>query len=208
MGGAVWVNGLASLGLLVSNMARCHTAISTCPVQYQQLQITSDWLQRHLSVFAVTATSSISTGSSSSSSTSLNVAASPLSISSMVWSNAASTDTTTNNNNITDILSSSASTSEMALPSILPCLSVYGVLQLFAFALTMHVLWCGEYLARLKWVAGTEAVDVEWRLETMRRPPKTEQIATALELMATLAVFSFILTALVPELVQWKVLPL
>lgn len=86
------------------------------------------------------------------------------------------------------------------LPS---CVVAYSLIQLFAFAAVMHTLWMNEYWSRLEFLAETDAIEVEWRLETMQRPPRTEQIAWGLELAWTFVFLTFMLSAAVPEALRW-----
>jgi hypothetical protein len=97
----------------------------------------------------------------------------------------------------------SAAAAEPA-PALAPCIVAYSLLQLFAFATVMHTLWFNEYCSRLEFLAETDAVEVEWRLETMQRPPRTEQIAWVLELVWTFVFLAYILSAALPEVLRWS----
>ena len=83
------------------------------------------------------------------------------------------------------------------------CVVLYSMIQLIAFVATMHALWLNEHSSRIEFLARTDAVDVEWRLEKLRNPPKTEKIIEAVEIFGTLVIFSFILSAAVPEFLRW-----
>lgn len=83
------------------------------------------------------------------------------------------------------------------------CAAVYAVIQLFLFVVSMHSLWLNEYGSRLEFLAETDAVDVEWWLESRRRPTITERIARGVELGATLLILASIFTTLVPEVLRW-----
>lgn len=84
------------------------------------------------------------------------------------------------------------------------CAAVYAVIQLFLFVVSMHSLWLNEYGSRLEFLAETDAVDVEWWLESRQRPKITERIARGVELVASVVILASIFTALVPEVLRWE----
>ena len=83
------------------------------------------------------------------------------------------------------------------------CASVYAVIQLLLFVISMHSLWLNEYTSRLEFLAETDAVDVEWWLESQRRPKVTEWIVRGVELVVTFLVLASVVTTLVPEILMW-----
>ena len=83
------------------------------------------------------------------------------------------------------------------------CVTLYALVQIFAFVLTMHALWLSEHAARMEFLSRTDAVEVEWRLEQLRKPPRAEQIARIMELAATMALAAYILTAAIPEIMNF-----
>ncbi|KAL4539170.1 hypothetical protein Ndes2437A_g02142 [Nannochloris sp. 'desiccata'] len=101
---------------------------------------------------------------------------------------------------------SSSSVSSVEVSPMISCVTVYALIQIFAFVVTMHALWLSEHAARLDFLSRTDAVDVEWRLERLRKPLRAEQISRFVEIVVTMGLISYILTATVPEilkLLQW-----
>ena len=89
------------------------------------------------------------------------------------------------------------------MSSLVPCIVMYALVQLMVYVATMRAVWLNEYSSRIEFLAQTDAVDIEWRLQWSRKSPMAEKIYTAIELGLTAAMLAFLLLLVTPEIILW-----
>lgn len=181
---AIVVDGGAGVLVMMTNVMRCKRTLTGCGAGGKLLQNAFQLLQRYFGIFS--ATTSLPAAASAVEGITkgrglLAVGASPSACLSALNSSSASS------------LEASPMTS---------CVTVYALIQIFAFIVTMHSLWLSEHAARLDFLSRTDAVDVEWQLERLRKPLRAEQICRFIEILAMMGLMSYILTATVPEILK------
>jgi hypothetical protein len=180
---AIMVNGGAGVAVMMTNVMRCKKSLGRCAAGGKYLQEVYSLLQRYFGIFSATMAvpaAGITAGNTPHRGFLRAFASSNLRLGAV------------------DTGSAISQASSMA-----SCVTVYALVQAFAFIVTMHSLWLSEHAARMEFLSRTDAVDVEWRLERLRKPLRAEQISRFVEIVATMGLMSYILTAAVPEILTW-----
>jgi hypothetical protein len=188
---AIMVNGGAGVAVMMTNVMRCRKSLNRCAAGGKYLRDIYQLLQRCFGIFSATLPLPATTAATAAAATNTSrgllaavAASSPL-------------KALGGSSNI------STSTVGLEADSMTSCVTVYALVQVFAFIVTMHSLWLNEHAARMEFLARTDAVDVEWRLERLRKPLRAEQITRVVEIVATMGFMSFVLTTAVPEIMAF-----
>jgi hypothetical protein len=187
---AILINGGAGIGVMLTNGMRCKKSLNRCAAGGKLIQGIHQLLQRHFGIFSASIplpAAAAAAAAAASNTTKRGLVAAVMAV-------ATKTPAAT---------SSALSSPDFDASSLTPCVTVYSLVQIFAFVMTMHSLWLSEHAARMEFLARTDAVDVEWRLERLRKPLRAEQIVRGVEILATMGLASYILTAAIPEILKF-----
>lgn len=185
---AIVVNGGAGVAAMITNVMRCKKTLTGCAAGGKYFKNIFQLLQRYFGIFSATIPLPAAASAAAAIPKRRGLLAGVASPAARLGA------------------LSSSSVSSVEVSPMISCVTVYALIQIFAFVVTMHALWLSEHAARLDFLSRTDAVDVEWRLERLRKPLRAEQISRFVEIVVTMGLISYILTATVPEilkLLQW-----
>lgn len=182
---AIMVNGGVGVAVMITNVMSCKKTVTGCAAGGKFLHYIFQTLQRYFGIFSATISLPTAPSAAAGMTEGREVPAVAASLSECLGA------------------LNSSSVSSLETSSMTSCVTVYALLQIFAFIVTMHSLWLSEHAARMDFLSRTDAVDVEWRLERLRKPLRAEQIARFVEIVATMGLMSYILTATVPEILKF-----